>query len=224
MRTCALIPAFNEASHIAAVVEAAKRHVEKVVVIDDGSRDGTAEIAAAAGAACLRLPSNGGKGSALQAGIALARSQGFTHVVTLDGDGQHLPEDIPAMLRVAEEAGADLIIGTRTFDRAQMPRARFYSNTIGSRVASLLVGREIRDSQCGFRLMRLDRLCALKLRSRRYEFEMEVLIKMARSGGAIAQAPVQMVYDQGRERSKMKPIRDTVRICLWSLVFRFQEV
>ena len=224
MRTCALIPAFNEARHIAAVVEAAKRYVERVVVIDDGSRDGTAEIAAVAGAACLQLPSNRGKGSALQIGITFAHSQGFTHVVTLDGDGQHLPEDIPAMIRVAEETGAELIIGTRTFDSAQMPRARFYSNTIGSRVASLLVGREIRDSQCGFRLMRLDRLCALKLRSRRYEFEMEVLIKMARSGCTIAHAPVRMVYDQRRERSKMKPIRDTVRICLCSLAFLFEEV
>jgi glycosyltransferase involved in cell wall biosynthesis len=221
MRTCALIPAFNEASYIAAVVEATKRHVEKVVVIDDGSRDGTAEIAEAAGAMCLRSRSNRGKASALHTGIAFAHAQNFTHVVTLDGDGQHLPEDIPAMIRVAEETGAQLVIGARAFDRARMPRARFYSNTIGSRVASWLVGREILDSQCGFRLLQLDRLCALQLRSRRYEFEMEVLIKMARSGCAIAHAPVRMVYDDGHARSKMKPVRDTVRICLWSVAYRF---
>ena len=221
MRTCALIPAFNEAPYIANVVEGARQHVEMVVVIDDGSGDGTAEVARAAGATCLQSPTNCGKASALRSGIDFARAQEFTHVITLDGDGQHLPGDIPVMLRVAEETGADLVIGARFFDRARMPRARYYSNTIGSRVASALVGCEIRDSQSGFRLFRLDKLCGTKLRSRCYELEMEILIKMARSGCTIAHAPVHVVYDDGEARSKMKPIRDTVSICLWSLAFRF---
>jgi len=125
------------------------------------------------------------------------------------------------MLRVAQETGADLVIGARPFERAIMPRARWYSNTIGSRWASALVGCEIKDSQSGFRLFRLDKLSKIKLRSRRYELEMEVLIKMARSGCKIAHAPIHMVYDNGHARSKMKPIRDTVRICLWSVAFRF---
>ena len=224
MRTCALIPAFNEAPYIANVVEGARQHVEMVVVIDDGSGDGTAEVARAAGATCLQSPTNCGKASALRSGIDFARAQEFTHVITLDGDGQHLPEDIPVMLRVAEETGADLVIGARFFDRARMPRARYYSNTIGSRVASALVGCEIRDSQSGFRLFRLDKLCGTKLRSRCYELEMEILIKMALSGCTIAHGPVHMVYDHGEARSKMKPIRDTVSICLWSLAFRFLGV
>ena len=221
MRTCALIPAFNEAPYIANVVKGTQPHVEQVVVIDDGSGDGTAEVARAAGATCLRSDSNCGKASALRTGIAFARAQDFTHVITLDGDGQHLPEDIPVLLRAAEETGADLVIGARFFDRARMPRARYYSNTIGSRLASALVGCEIRDSQSGFRLFRLDKLRETKLRSRCYELEMEVLIKMARSGCTIAHAPVHMVYDGGQARSKMKPVRDTVSICLWSLAFRF---
>lgn len=221
MRICALIPAFNEAPHIAKVVEGARQHVADVVVIDDGSSDATAEIARSAGATCLQLPRNRGKASALRAGIAFAREHKFTHAITLDGDGQHLPEDIPVMLRVAEETGADLIIGARRFDRALMPRARYYSNIIGSRLASALVGCEIRDSQSGFRLFRLDKLGQAKLRSRYYEFEMEVLIKMARAGCTIAHAPVRMIYDDGEARSKMKPVRDTVRVCLWSLAFRY---
>jgi glycosyltransferase involved in cell wall biosynthesis len=224
MRICALIPAFNEAPYITKVVKGAIQQIEKVVVIDDGSGDGTAEIARAAGATCLRSETNCGKGSALRTGIAFACAQDFTHVITLDGDGQHLPEDIPVMLRVAEETGADLVIGARFFDRAHMPRARYYSNTVGSRLASSLVGCEIRDSQSGFRLFRLDKLCGTELRSRFYEFEMEVLIKMVLSGCTIAHAPVHMVYDGSRARSKMKPVRDTVRICLWSLAFRFLGV
>lgn len=221
MRICALIPAFNEAPHIARVVEQATPHVAKVVVIDDGSADGTADIARAAGATCLRLPRNCGKASALRAGIAFARDCNFTHVITLDGDGQHLPEDIPVLLRVAGETGADLVIGARCFDRALMPRSRYFSNTVGSRLASALVGRRIRDSQSGFRLFRLDKLDGANLRSRCYELEMEILIKMARSGCTIAQAPIRAIYNDGRTRSKMKPVRDTVRVCLWSLAFRF---
>jgi glycosyltransferase involved in cell wall biosynthesis len=221
MRTCALIPAFNEAPYIAKVIAGSRQYVEKVVVIDDGSADRTAEVARAAGATCLESQSNQGKGSALRIGLSYARAENFTHALTLDGDGQHLPEDIPVMLRTAQETGADLVIGARTFDRALMPRARYYSNTLGSRLTSALVGHEIRDSQCGFRLFRLDKLCTTELRSLRYEFEMEVLIKMARSGCTIAHAPISMVYDYGQARSKMNPVRDTVRICLWSLAFRF---
>lgn len=221
MRTCALIPAFNEASHLAKVVEGTRQHIADVVVIDDGSSDGTADIARSAGATCLQLPGNRGKASALRAGIAFARDHKFTHAMTLDGDGQHLPEDIPVMLRVAQETGADLVIGARRFDRALMPRSRYYSNIIGSRLASALIGCEIRDSQSGFRLFRLDKLGEAKLRSRCYELEMEILIKMARAGCTIAHAPVHMVYDDGEARSKMKPVRDTVRVCLWSLAFRF---
>jgi glycosyltransferase involved in cell wall biosynthesis len=201
------------------VVEGARRHVDAVVVIDDGSTDGTAEVARLAGSICLESSANCGKAAALRIGIAYARAQHFTHVITLDGDGQHLPEDIPALLRVAEESGADLVIGARPFLREDMPRARYYSNTIGSRLASAMVGCEIRDSQSGFRLLRLDKLG--EMRSRRYEFEMEVLIKMARSGCRIAHAPIHMVYDDGQARSKMNPVRDTVRICLWSVAYRF---
>jgi glycosyltransferase involved in cell wall biosynthesis len=224
MRTCALIPAFNEALHIAKVIEGAREHVATVIVIDDGSSDMTAEVARAAGATCLESQTNCGKATALRAGIAFARDHNFTHAITLDGDGQHLPEDIPALLRIAEETRADLVIGTRPFERARMPRARYYSNTVGSRLASALVGCEIRDSQCGFRLFRLDKLFTIKLRSRRYEFEMEVLIKMARSGCTIAQTPIRMVYDNGQALSKMNPVRDTVRICLWSLAYRYLGV
>ncbi|HEY0308331.1 MAG TPA: glycosyltransferase family 2 protein [Acidobacteriaceae bacterium] len=221
MRTCALIPAFNESLHISKVIEGTREHLETVVVIDDGSTDGTMEIARAAGAICLASERNCGKAAALHLGMRYAREHNFTHVVTLDGDGQHLPEDIPAMLQVAKESGADLVIGSRSFEYATMPRARYYSNTVGSRLASMLVGCTITDSQSGFRLFRLDKLMGTKLRSKRYEFEMEVLIKMARSGCSIAHSPIHMVYDNGRARSKMKPVRDTVRICLWSLAYRY---
>jgi len=221
MKVCALIPAFNEAGHIEEVVRGAAKHTQHVLVIDDGSTDGTADIAQAAGAACLRCEVNSGKASALRAGIDFAKHQDFTHVLFMDGDGQHAPEDIPALLNTARSTGADLVMGTRSFAVEQMPRARYYSNTIGSKVASWLVGREIKDSQCGFRLVRLEKLRQLKLRARKYELEMEILIKLAMAGCSMVSVPVRTVYDSGQARSKMKPVRDTVRICFWSLGFRF---
>lgn len=221
MRICALIPAYNEAEYIAEVVKGAREHVDVVVLIDDGSTDGTALRAEEAGAHCIRMPANGGKATALLAGLAHALNNSFTHAVTIDGDGQHAPEDIPALVDTARRTNADLVIGARTFDRNKMPTSRFYSNTIGSQWASAISGRRILDSQSGFRLFRLEKLRGIRFRSRRYEFEMEALIKLARAGASIEHAHIRTIYHGGHARSKMKPIRDTVRICLWSVAFRF---
>lgn len=221
MTICAVIPAFNECARIAAVVAGARQHTGAVVVVDDGSTDGTAEIAEAAGAICLRHQANQGKGAAVRTGIAYALEREFSHVLFLDGDGQHSPADIPALIEAARATGADLVIGERTFDAARMPLARYCSNRLGSAIASWLAGQRIRDSQSGFRLVRTDRLRGLPLRARKYEIEMEILLKLSRAGGRIEHVPIQTVYDGGRARSKMKPVRDTVRICFCSLAFRW---
>jgi len=102
-----------------------------------------------------------------------------------------------------------------------MPASRHFSNTVGSRVTSWLVGRQILDSQCGFRLVKVEMLRRLSLRATKYEIEMEVLIKLCLQGSSVVHAPVAMVYDNGEARSKMNPVRDTTRICLWSLAYRF---
>jgi glycosyltransferase involved in cell wall biosynthesis len=221
MRICAVIPALDEAERIARLVAAVRPYVAEVIVVDDGSRDGTAERASQAGARCLRLEKNLGKGAAVRHALSRLAPGDFSHVLFMDGDGQHLPEDIPALVERARQSGADLVIGARALDRARMPGSRHFSNTVGSRVASWLVGQPILDSQSGFRLVRLDRLAGLRLRSRRYELEMEVLIKLCLRGASVAHAPVGLVYDGQKARSKMKPVRDTVRICLWSLAFRY---
>ncbi len=220
MNVCAIIPAFNEADVIGGLVTSARRYVAEVVVVDDGSTDETAVRAEGAGAVCLKLGRNSGKGTAVRRGLEHFRDRDFTHVLFMDGDGQHRPEDIPRLIQAARD-GTDVVIGTRAFVKNAMPGSRHFSNTVGSRAASWLVGQAILDSQSGFRLIRLDALRGVRLRARRYEFEMEVLIKLRARGATIAQAPVTTVYDRGLARSKMHPVRDTIRICLWSLVFRF---
>ena len=221
LRVCALIPAYDEADRIAGVVARVRPFVDTVLVVDDGSADGTGEAAAAAGAEVLRLESNHGKGCAVRAGLDRLLSGRFTHVLFMDGDGQHLPEDVPALLGCAAGTGADLVIGARPFERERMPASRHFSNTVGSRITSWLTGRPIHDSQCGFRVATVEALRRLSLRATKYEIEMEVLIKLCRQGGTVAHAPVAMVYDNGQARSKMNPVRDTIRICLWSLAYRF---
>ena len=224
MRICALIPAYDEVGRIAELVAAVRPQVAEVVVVDDGSRDGTGERATRAGALCLRLEKNQGKGAAVRHALRRISTGDFTHVLFMDGDGQHRPEDIGSLVEQARLSGADLVIGARSLDKCRMPPSRHFSNTVGSRVASWLVGQVVLDSQCGFRLIRTECLKTLRLRSRRYELEMEMLIKLCRQGASVAHAPVALVYDEGRARSKMHPIRDTIRICLWSLAFRYLGV
>jgi glycosyltransferase involved in cell wall biosynthesis len=221
MKICAVIPVWNEADVIAGVVAAVKPQVAEVLVVDDGSTDGTGDRAVGAGAVLLRLDTNQGKGVALRRALAHIAHRDFTHVLFMDGDGQHRPEDIPLLIERAVTTGADLILGVRRFDRALMPPSRHFSNTVGSWTASRLVGRTIPDSQTGFRLVRLESLRRLRLRARRYEIEMEVLIKLCAQGASLAHVPVTMVYHGGQATSKMHPVRDTIRICLWSLAFRF---
>ena len=219
-KICAIVPAFNETDVIADVVTCARRYVAEVVVIDDGSTDETYAQAKQAGATCLRLAQNSGKGTAVRLGLDYVRDRGFTHVLFMDGDGQHRPEDIPRLIAGAHN-GAAMVIGTRSFDKVAMPASRHFSNTVGSRIASKLVGRHVLDSQSGFRLVRLDALRPLRLRSRRYEFEMELLIKLCRHGATLVHVPVAAVYDGGMARSKMRPVRDTIWICVCSLIYRF---
>ncbi len=209
----AVIPCLNEARHIAAVVAGVLPHVPHVVVVDDGSTDDTAGQATAAGARVLRHPVSLGKGAALLAGLAHAESLGATSALCLDGDGQHLPQDIPTFLDAAARTGAPLIIGNRFADPPRMPLPRRVVNRIMSRLIGTLVGREIPDSQCGFRLIRLDQWRRLNLASSRFEIESEMIVAGCRCGWPIEFVPVHAVYRD--ETSKIDPVRDGWRWIRW---------
>ena len=221
MRAAAVIPAFNEARSIAAVVDGVLRAVDRVIVVDDGSTDETAERARAAGADVIVHPANQGKGHAVRKGIARVLEGDFTHVLLLDADMQHLPAEAAALLTEAERSGADIFLGERRFDRARMPASRYHANRIGSRVLSWFVGVPVRDTQCGFRVFRVDALRPLTLTATGYEIETEMLVKVRRRGGRIASVPVTAVY--GNERSKLRPVPDTTRTCFLAVYYRFLE-
>jgi glycosyltransferase involved in cell wall biosynthesis len=203
-----LVPAHDEAPRIGAVVTAAVRHAP-VLVIDDGSTDDTGTIAAAAGAAVLSQRRNQGKGAALRAGFAAALDRGVEAVITLDGDGQHDPAEIPAFLgtyaqRSVAGQPTELIVGQRDF--SQMPIPRRVANSLGTLTLSAAVGHWIPDNQSGYRLIG-RRLMAAMADSREdgFAFEVEMIAVCLRQGWPLAWIPIRTIY--GDEASHIRPGR-----------------
>jgi glycosyltransferase involved in cell wall biosynthesis len=220
-RTAAVIPAFDEAGSIAQVVAGVHGAVDHVIVVDDGSSDQTAERARAAGAEVIVHDVNRGKGHAVRSGLARVLDGRFTHVLLLDGDMQHLPEEAAALVDQAVRSGADVVLGQRRFDRDRMPSSRYHANRIGSRVLSWFVGVPVEDTQCGFRVFRVDALRPLHLNATKYEIETEMLVKVRRRGGRVETVPVTAVYSG--QKSKLRPIPDTTRTCFLAVYYRFLE-
>ncbi|MGE0448060.1 MAG: glycosyltransferase family 2 protein [Vicinamibacterales bacterium] len=221
MKTVALVPAYNEAGTIAAVVSGVRPLVDRVLVVDDGSTDGTERRALSAGADVLRQPVNAGKGSAIRAGLIRLFEGDFSHVLFLDGDLQHRPEEAAMLIEAAGRTAADLVIGERQFRRDAMPASRYWANRIGSRALSAFVGAPIRDTQCGYRVARLEPLRLLRLRATGYEIETEILIKLRRHGARVVGVPVSAVYTG--QASKLRPVRDTTKTCFLAVYYRYLE-
>jgi glycosyltransferase involved in cell wall biosynthesis len=213
---CAVVPCFNEERTIGPLVSEIRQHLDLCIVVDDCSADRTAELAAAAGARLLRHERNLGKGAALRNGFALAAASGVRAAITLDGDGQHDPQEIPHFLSAFFQDDADIVLGDRMGDPAPMPFVRRLTNRFSSWCISQVTGVPIRDSQTGFRLIRLGTWEALPLEGRRFDLESEVLIKACRRGARLAHVPVRAIY-RGTEQSKINPLFDTLRFfrVLW---------
>ena len=221
LSVAALIPAYNEAPTIGDVVRGVRPFVSRVLVVDDGSTDGTAGEARTAGAHVIAHTGNLGKGHAVRTGLAHLLASDTTHVLMLDGDMQHLPHEAPRLVDAARTTDADVVFGVRQFDPAGMPASRYHTNRIGSRALSSFVGIAVDDTQCGFRIFRADILRKMRLSARGYEIETEMLIKLRRLGGRVTSVPVSAVYN-GR-RSKLRPIRDTTRTCFLAVYYRYLQ-
>jgi len=213
LRCAAVIPCLNEARNIAEVVASTREFVPTVLVVDDGSQDDTAEIARRSGAEIIRHAVPQGKGAALQAGWRRALERGFDWALALDGDGQHAAADIPKFFDAAERLGAKLVVGNRMKNPEGMPRVRRWVNRWMSKRISAMAGTSLPDSQCGFRLMNLPAWNQLAVKAVHFEIESDVLLAFARSGCPIEFVPIRVIYKG--ERSKIHPVRDTVRWMRW---------
>ena len=203
----ALIPAYNEAERIVPVIQGAMEHLP-VLVVDDGSRDATSQLALDCGAEVLRLEPNQGKGAALKAGFRRAVEQGFKAVVTLDADGQHDTAEIPVFLHAWETKGSDMIIGVRDFSK--MPFPRRYSNPVGQWLFNWAVGRFVPDNQSGYRLFS-RRLMEASLDSPvgGFEFEVEIIVICIQHGYSLSGVPIRTIY--AGEGSHITPVRHVGR-------------
>ena len=208
-----VVPCLNEAAAIRPLVLDIQKQLPAVIVVDDGSSDATSKLAAAAGADVLRHEQPRGKGAALQAGWQRALERGFSWALTMDGDGQHSPQDIPAFLACAERSGANLVVGNRMAQPLGMPWLRRWTNRFMSWRLSRLAGCPLPDTQCGFRLMDLRAWSKLELQTSHFEIESELLLAFAAAGQRIDFVPVQVIYQD--EASKIRPLKDTWRWFRW---------
>ena len=210
MKVVTVIPAYNNADIVGAVVRPFSDRGVPVIVIDDGSRDDTATVARDAGATVIRFPANRGKMTAVRTGFRKAIALGATTIVTVDGDGQHDPAEAAALIEYRERSGFDMVVGNRLAEKNGMPWIRYLTNRFMSAMISFLGRQRIRDTQCGFRIIDVRVLKNVQLRTERFEGESELILEAARNGFRIGQAPIKTIYRKNGH-SWIRPINDTAR-------------
>lgn len=222
----AVIPVFNELPTVRAVAERALAQLSRVIVVDDGSTDGSAAALEGLPVTLIRNPYNLGKAASLWRGMALALAEDAGAVVTLDGDGQHRPEDIPRLLAAHRGDPAALIVGARLHDGAGIPAERYYANRFANFWIAWAAGQRVEDSQSGFRVYPAPLLRALPPsigHAASFVFESEVLIEAGRHGAKLAWVPIPAIYEARGRPSHFRPIVDVAlitRMVAWKLLSR----
>ena len=212
-----IIPAYNEQKTIKKVVEGVLTQLSQVIVVNDCSTDETAEIVKSLPVELISQPQNKGKAAALMTGIHYAVQQGVTHIITIDGDGQHNPADIPAMLEQSQKHPNKIVIAARLKNQQDAPRARFIANRVADFWISWAAGYRIADSQSGFRLYPAELFNQLQIRSgkdRSFVFESEILIKAAKQGYPGTAIAIESCYPEDRRPSHFRPVADITKIVL----------
>ncbi len=213
---CVVVPTYNNAGTVAAVVTGALSYCRDVIVVDDGSSDGTSDILThIAGADIVRHSRNRGKGAALRSGFIRAMELGFAYAITIDADGQHFPSDIPLFLEANRDHPASIIVGARNMEGTVRSRGSRFANAFSNFWFCVHTGYRLPDTQTGFRLYPLRHLSGLRLLTSRYEAELELMVWAAWNGVPIASIPIRVYYPPREERvSHFRPGIDFARISL----------
>ena len=225
---CAVIPSYNNGGTVVEVVRGVLRQGLPVIVVDDGSTDGTADALKDLPVHVLRHTRNRGKGRALKTGLEEARRRGYRFALTLDADGQHDPGDIPALVAAAGER--TLVIGSRNLTAEGMPSGNTFANRFSNFWFTVQTGRKLPDTQTGFRVYPLEDLPSLRLLTARYEAELTLLVFSAWKGLKMVPVPVRVYYPEDRV-SHFRPFADFFRIsvlntvlCVLALVYGYPRM
>ncbi|MEK6869625.1 MAG: glycosyltransferase family 2 protein [Nanoarchaeota archaeon] len=217
-RVFAVIPAYNEEKHIFKIVKKTKKYVDKVVVVDDGSRDKTREMAGKGKAIVLRHLVNLGKGAALKTGCdyAVKNSAGF--IIAIDADAQHNPESIPRFLEMLKDR--DIVLGYRKLNR-KMPFILKFGNWFINKTIRFLYGVKIRDSQCGYRAFTAKAYKKLRWKASDYSMESEMIAKMGKYKLSYAEIPIATIYS---DRYKGTTVLDGIKIVFNLLIWKLNHL
>lgn len=209
-----LIPTYNNAATLERVIDGVAAYCADVIVVNDGSTDATREILERRGDITLiSYPDNRGKGHALRTGLRHAAGEGFRYAITLDSDGQHYADDIPAFIELIEQSPDTLIVGARNLEAENMPGRNSFANRFSNFWFRVETGLRLDDTQSGFRLYPLAKLDGMRFLTPRYEFEVEVMVRAAWRGVEVKNVPIKVFYPEAAERvSHFRPVRDFTRI------------
>ena len=223
LKCVVVMPTYNNAGTIAQVISDVKNYADDVIVVNDGSTDNTASILASIeGIKIIDYPKNKGKGYALKLGLAKAYEWGYRYAITIDSDGQHYADDIPVFIEKIEEKPDSLLIGARNLTADNMPSKNTFANKFSNFWYKVETGEKLSDTQSGFRLYPLEKLQKIHLITRRYEFEVEIIVRAAWRGVNVENVPIKVYYPPVEERvSHFRPMKDFTRISILNTVLVF---
>ncbi|NMM47881.1 DUF2062 domain-containing protein [Flammeovirgaceae bacterium KN852] len=213
---CVVIPTYNNQKTLASVIDGVLEYTSNIIIVNDGATDNTPEILEKySNLEIIRHEVNKGKGRALQNAFSKARESGFTHVITIDSDGQHFPEDLELFLDEIDKNENALVIGARNMQQENVPGKSSFGNKFSNFWFRVDTGITLSDTQSGYRLYPVKAMEGISFYTNRFEFEVEVLVKSAWKGIEVKNIPIQVHYEPGKERiSHFRPFQDFTRISI----------
>ena len=215
--TIVAVPSYNNVRDLPGVLDRLKAQGYPILVINDGSTDGTKELLEERypDINAVHHPVNRGKGAGIRTAFDWAYEKGYRYVITIDSDGQHYPEDLPLFIQKIEAFPDSLLVGARNLKAENMPGKNTFANNLSNFFFRLISGQRLEDTQTGYRLYPVRLLRDMKLISGKYEFEMEILVRAAWRHIPLRSVPIRVYYAPGEERvSHFRPVQDFLRIVL----------
>lgn len=217
---CVIIPTYNNENTLKRVIDGVLEYIipQEIIIVNDGSTDRTPEILKAYPEITqIHFPKNQGKGLGLRKGFKKALEMGFSHAITIDSDGQHFPDDIPLLMSASKQAPETLLIGSRNMQQEGVPAKSSFGNKFSNFWFWFETGKKLDDTQSGFRLYPIS-IMPKKWLTKKFEFEIECIVRSAWKGIPVVNIPIQIKYDESERVSHFRPFKDFTRISILNTV------